>query len=215
MQKHPRVFCVIALNDDTHNTKILHGDETCSLPGNCCLHMLQIRKCTWQRKCCGEALKTQDLGGSVTQPRRIVSSLLLISHCVFPKLSSFVTSLPQLPSLSISDCKYTWMWLRWGKGKKRWDEITAAYGYSRETPLNSKNSGGRKRENYSSTSRHHYGVLSSASSSLLRHLLLSLHGKVGAAHSDVRTAPSAFCCNSQRERNEKKARRSETERGGG
>lgn len=58
-------------------------------------------------------------------------------------------------------------------------------------------------------------MLSSASSSLRRHLLLSLHREVGAAHSDVRTAPSAFCCNSQRERNEKKARRSETERGRG
>lgn len=75
--------------------------------------------------------------------------------------------------------------------------------------------GGRKKENYSSTSRHHSGVLSWASSSLRCHLLLSLHGEVGAAHSDVRTAPSAFCCNSQRERNEKKARRSETERGRG
>lgn len=52
-------------------------------------------------------------------------------------------------------------------------------------------------------------MLSSASSSLRCHLLLSLHGEVGAAHSDVRTAPSAFCCNSQRERNGEK---SETER---
>lgn len=93
--------------------------------------------------------------------------------------------------------------------------ITDAYGYSDETPSKSKKEGGRKRENSSSTSHHHFGVLSSASSSLLRHLLLSLHGEVAAAHSDVRPVPSAFCCNSQRERNEKKARRSETERGRG
>lgn len=122
--KAPRGFFVTALNDNMHSSKILHGDETCSLPGNCCLHMLQIRKCTWQRKCCEEALKTPDFRRICTQPRWTVSPLLLISHCVFPKLSSFVTSLPELPCLSISDCKNTWMWLRAGHGKKkRWDEM--------------------------------------------------------------------------------------------
>lgn len=105
--KAPQGFFVIALNDDMHSSKILHGEETCSLPGNCCLHMLQIRKCTWQKKCCEEALKTQDFRRICTQPRWTVSSLLLISRGVFPKLSSFITSLPELPFLSISDCKNT------------------------------------------------------------------------------------------------------------
>lgn len=188
-----------------HSKQRLHGDETCSLPGNCCLHMLQIRKCTWHRKCCGKALKTQDFRKICKQPCWTLSSLLLISHCVFLKLSSFITSLPELPFLSISDCKYSWICWREKTEGKRCDELKL---------LQIPKRGRQEREN-SSTSRHHFGVLSSASCSLLRHLLLSLHGEVGAAHSDVRPAPSAFCCNSQRERNEKKARRSKTLRGRG
>lgn len=99
MQKHPRVFCVIALNDDMHSTKILHGDETCSLPGNCCLHMLQIRKCTWQRKCCGEALKTQDF-------RRICNTApqdcLLSSSDIPLRVSKAVLLCHLTPTTSIS-----------------------------------------------------------------------------------------------------------------
>lgn len=125
MLKHPAVFCVVALNDDMHSKQRLRGDETCSLPGNCCLHMLQIRKCTWQRKWCGKALKTQDFRKIWTQPCRTFSRLLLRSHCVFVKLSSFITSLPELPFLSISDCKYSW--ICWSEKKtegKRREEMS-------------------------------------------------------------------------------------------
>lgn len=87
--------------------------------------MLQIRKCTWQSKCCGKALKTQDFRRICKQPCWILSSLLLISHCVFLKLSSFITSLPELPFLSISDCNYSWICWREKTEGKRWDEMNS------------------------------------------------------------------------------------------
>lgn len=124
-----------------HSTKILHSDETCSLPGNCCLHMLQIRKCTWQIKCCGEALKTQDfrricntapqdcLPSSSDIPLRVSKAVLL---CHLTPTTSISLNFRLQIHLNV---------VKMGKRekKKRWDEITATYGYSRETPLNSKN----------------------------------------------------------------------------
>lgn len=76
--------------------------ETCSLPGKCCLHILQIRSCTWQRKCSGERQKKEE------EEKEIVG-VGGFSHRMpwgYPVLSTSSSSFSLLPSLSLSSLAF-------------------------------------------------------------------------------------------------------------
>lgn len=121
----PQLFIII-LDECTNAHVCIRQCETCSLPGKC-LHILQIRCCTWQRKrtdegqkikkkkkkkkkwalvyshtvCPGVILSSPLLSASYSSlPPPSLSSYAVFSCsplCLFPNLSSFVTSPPEVP----------------------------------------------------------------------------------------------------------------------
>lgn len=95
----PQLFIII-LDECTHAHVCIRQCETCSLPGKC-LHILQIRCCTWQRKRTDEGQKIKK------KKKKKKKWALVYSHTVCPGviLSSPLCLLLQPPSsLSVFLC---------------------------------------------------------------------------------------------------------------